>query len=413
MNTVYSLNLRHLGALLEVAHSGNISMAARTVNLSQPALAQAITKIERILDASLFERRSGGVALTDAGNLFVARTQRALAYLAHGVRLIRRVPGKPALAHLEQRLTMSQLRALVSVVGAASYTGAAAQLGLSQPSLHRAMRELQEIVEIPLLERTGRAIQPTATAGRLVHFVRLMLAELRAGIDEIATRNQGQGGTLRIGVLPVARAYFLPKILAEFCIRWPAASVDIVEGPYAELLTHLRQGDIDLLIGSQREQVPAHDVTQEPLFDDELVIVGRAGHPLHGKRQLATADLLNHQWVMPAPGTPMRVNWERMFEERGQPPPTLRVQCGSITIKRGLMLEGDWLTLMSRDQFRLESQAGQLVEISSTGTGIWRTIALTRRTDWRPTALQTSFIELLKRVAAQMRITSGDARRLF
>lgn len=405
MDQVFLLNLRHLGALLEVAQTGNISVAARTVNLSQPALAQAIGKIERVLDASLFERRSGGVAITEAGAHFVARTRRALDYLAHGVRHIRRGSGRPVLVRLDQRVTMSQLRALVSVVGAGSYTGAAMQLGMSQPSLHRAMRELQEIVEIPLLERAGRAIRPTLPADRLVHFVRLMLAELRAGIEEIVSRNQGLGGTLRIGVLPVARAYFLPKVLAEFCTRWPAASVEIVEGPYAELLTHVRQGDVDLLIGSQREQVPEHDVTQQALFDDELVIVGRSGHPLQGKRHLSTADLLDHHWVMPAPGTPMRVSWERMFEVRGQTPPVLRVQCGSVTIKRGLMLEGDWLTLMSRDQFRLESQAGQLVEIGSPGTDFWRTIALTRRTDWRPTSLQSAFIELMIKVANELRNT--------
>ncbi|WP_213990284.1 LysR family transcriptional regulator [Sodalis sp. dw_96] len=402
MNQAYSLNLRHLGALLEVAVTGNISGAARTVNLSQPALAQAISKIEQTLDVSLFERRPGGVAMTDAGTRFIVRTERALAYLTSGVRQIRRGSGKPVLMKLEQRVTMSQLRALVSVVGAGSYAVAARQLDISQPSLHRAMRELQELVEIPLLERTGRAIRPTMPAGQLVHFVCLMLAELRAGIDEIATRNQGLSGTLRIGVLPVARSYFLSRVLAGFCTQWPAASVEIIEGPHAELLSHLRQGDVDLLIGSQREQVPTHDVSQEALFDDELVIVGRTGHPLHGKLYLTTADLLDHHWVMPAPGTPLRVNWERMFAARGQAPPILRVQCGSVTIKRGMMLEGDWLTLMSRDQFRLESQAGQLVEIGSPGADFWRTIALTRRNDWRPTLLQATFIELLRSVAAQM-----------
>ncbi|XBS70358.1 LysR family transcriptional regulator [Acerihabitans sp. KWT182] len=403
MNHAYSLNLRHLGALLEVAAKGNISGAARTVNISQPALAQAIGKIEQTLDISLFERRPGGVTITDDGARFIARTERALAYLASGVRQIRRGAGKPVLMNLDQRVTMSQLRALVSVVGAGSYAIAARQLDMTQPSLHRAMRELQEVVEVPLLERTGRAIRATAPAGQLVHFVGLMLAELRAGIDEIATRNQGLCGTLRIGVLPVARSYFLSRVLAGFCTQWPAASVEIVEGPHAELLSHLRQGDVDLMIGSQRESVPNHDVIQEALFDDELVIVGRAGHPLHGKPYLTTADLLSHHWVMPAPGTPLRVNWERMFEARGHTPPILRVQCGSVTIKRGMMLEGDWLTLMSRDQFRLESQAGQLVEIGSPGPDFWRTIALTRRNDWRPTLLQATFIELLKSVAAQMR----------
>lgn len=407
MNQAYSLNLRHLGALSEVSATGNISGAAKAVNLSQPALAQAISKIEKLLGVNLFERNASGVTTTDAGLRFIARTERALAYLASGVRQIRRSSGKPELMKLDQRVTMSQLRALVSVVAVGSYASAATQLGISQPSLHRAMRELQDIVEIPLLERSGRAIRPTQPADRMVHFVRLMLAELRAGIDEIDTLNQGLSGTLRIGVMPVARASFLPRVLAGFCMQWPAASVDIIEGPHAELLSHLRQGDVDLLIGSQREWVPSRDVVQEALFDDELVIVGRMGHPLHGKPNLTTADLQEHRWVIPAPGTPLRMNWERMFAVRGQTPPHLQVQCGSVTIKRGMMLEGDWLTLMSRDQFRLESQAGQLVEIGSPGTDFWRTIALTRRSDWRPTALQATFIERMKTVAAQMRSPSG------
>jgi LysR family transcriptional regulator of gallate degradation len=408
MDQIYFLNLRHLGALLEVAQTGNISMAARAVNLSQPALAQAISKIERLLDTSLFERRAGGVTITQAGTQFTARTDQALTYLARGVGHIRRSHGKPALVRLDQRITMSQLRALVSVVSAGSYTRAAEQLGMAQPSLHRAMRELQDVVEIPLLERSGRAIRPTAPAQTLVHFVRLMLAELRAGIEEVATHHQGMGGTLHIGVLPVARAWFLPKVLAEFCARWPLASVDIVEGPYAELLTHLRQGDVDLLIGSQRQSVPEHDVIQQALFNDELIIVGRSGHPLQGKSPLTTFDLLDHDWVMPAPGTPMRVSWERMFEANGQTPPVLRVQCGSLTIKRGLMLEGNWLTLMSRDQFRLESQSGHLMEIGSPGQSSWRTIAVTSRIDWRPTVLQASFVALLTEVAEKVRSQIAD-----
>lgn len=402
MNHVFALNLRHLGALPQVVSTGNISGAAKEVNLSQPALAQAISKMELILGITLFERKPGGVSITEAGKRFLARAERALAFLASGMRQIRRSSGKPVLIKPEQRVTMSQLRALVSVVSTGSYAGAATQLGMSQPSLHRAMRELQELVEISLLERSGRAIRATPQASRLVHFVHLMLAELRAGLDEIASYHQRLSGTVRIGVMPVARSSFLPKVLAGFCMQWPAASVDIIEGPHVELLSQLRQGKVDLLIGSQRDRVPSHDVIQEALFDDELVIVGRVGHPLKAEPRLTTDNLLAHRWVVPAPGTPIRMHWERMFAARGHAPPLLQVQCGSVTIKRGMMLEGDWLTLMSRDQFRLENQAGQLVEIGSPGADFRRTIALTRRSDWRPTSLQATFIELLKTMAAKM-----------
>lgn len=401
MEALFALNVRHLDALLQVERLGNVSLAASAVNLSQPALAQAIGKLEQTLHARLFDRHPSGVSTTEDGTRFIARARRALRYLERGVQQIRRPARMPALTHVERRVSMSQLRALVSVVGASSYAGAAAQTGLSQPSLHRAMRELQDVVQVPLLDRSGRAIRPTDAAQRLVHFVRLMLAELRAGIDELTAQDQAPGGTIRIGVLPVARAQFLPRVLSQFCAQHPAALVAVIEGPYAELLGRLRQGEMDLLIGSHRASIPARDVVQEGLFDDELVIVGRASHPLAGKRRLSTDDLLQHPWVVPAHGVPMRLNWERMFQARDQAPPVLRVECGSVLIMRGLMLEGDWLTLMSRDQFLLESQAGRLVEIGSPGEGFWRRIAMTRRIDWRPTALQSRFIALLQSVAAQ------------
>ncbi len=401
MEALFALNIRHLDALLQVERLGNVSLAASAVNLSQPALAQAVGKLERTLHARLFDRHPAGVSATEAGTRFIARARRALRYLERGVQQIRRPARMPALTHVERRVSMSQLRALVSVVSASSYAGAAAQTGLSQPSLHRAMRELQDVVQVPLLDRSGRAIRPTDAAQRLVHFVRLMLAELRAGVDELTAQDQAPGGTIRIGVLPVARAQFLPRVLSQFCAQHPAALVAVIEGPYAELLGRLRQGEMDLLIGSHRASIPARDVVQEGLFDDELVIVGRARHPLAGQPRLSTDDLLRHPWVVPAHGVPMRLNWERMFQARGQTPPVLRVECGSVLIMRGLMLEGDWLTLMSRDQFLLESQAGRLVEIGSPGEGFWRRIAMTRRIDWRPTALQSRFIALLQSVAAQ------------
>ncbi|QWT21673.1 LysR family transcriptional regulator [Bacillus sp. NP157] len=397
---LFDLNLRHLDALLAVARVGTLSGAAAEVNLSQPALVHAVAKMERVLDARLFDRHAAGVELTEGGRRFVRRVDNALRLLVRGVRRVRRGTHGQPLAHVERRLSMAQLRALVAVVGTSSYAAAATEVGVSQPALHRAMRELQEATDVSLLVRVGRSVRPTDAATRLVHFVRLMFAELGAGLEEVGAGGAAGSGFIRIGVLPVARAHFLPRVLATFAADYPAAAVEVIEGPYLELLARLRQGDMDLLIGSERQTVPARDVVQEGLFDDELVIVARAGHPLRGGR-LTTAALLRYPWVVPARGVPLRLNWERMFEVRGVQPPPIRLQCASVLIMRGMMLAGDWLTLMSRDQFLLESRAGHLVEIGSPGKDFWRRIAMTRRTEWMPTPLQGRFVALLRRMAAE------------
>ncbi|MGF6495523.1 LysR family transcriptional regulator of gallate degradation [Luteibacter sp. 621] len=397
---VFGLNLRHLDAVLAVARAGTMSGAAVAVNLSQPALAHAVAKMERVLDARLFDRHAAGVELTEAGRRFVRRVDVALRLLVRGIRRIRRGARGQALAHVERRITMAQLRALIAVVGTSSYAAAAEDVGVSEPALHRAMRELQEVTGVPLLVRVGRSIRPTDAATNLVHYVRLMLAELGAAIEEIGGGDDAGIGFIRIGVLPVARAHFLPQLLSTFAAEYPGAAVEVIEGPYLELLARLRQGDMDLLIGSERQTVPARDVVQEGLFDDELVIVGRAGHPLRGGR-LTTPALLRYPWVVPARGVPLRLNWERMFHVRGVEPPPIRLQCASVLIMRGMMLAGDWLTLMSRDQFLLESRAGHLVEIGSPGKDFWRRIAMTRRTEWMPTPLQGRFVSLLRKMAAE------------
>ena len=400
MDEILALNLRHLDAISAIGRAGSMSAGARRVNLSQPALAQAVSKVERVVGKQLFERLPGGMVPTAAGRILIIRIERALRFLIQGVRLVRRSARLAPVAHIERRVTMAQLRAVIAVESVGSYALAADQIGLSQPAVHRAVRDLQQFLGTTLLVRAGRAVRPTDVASRFVRFARLMLSELRTGLDEVGALDVGDGGRIQLGTLPMARAVFLPELLQQFMTAHPAASVGIVEAPYGELLNALRQGDIDLFIGGAlRDPAPANDIVQEGLFDDEPVIVGNAKHPLRLKKRISPVDLLQFPWIIPAHGVPMRANWERMFRSQAIEPPKARIECGSMLIARGLMFNGDWLTLMSRDQVLFEQTAGALAEIEAPGEVLRRRIVLTRRRDWRPTPLQAHLIDMAHRLA--------------
>ena len=400
MSELPALNLRHLGAISVIGRVGSMSAGARRVSLSQPALAQAVSKVERVVGGQLFERQPGGMVPTAAGRILIIRIERALRFLIQGVRLVRRSARLAPVANIERWVTMTQLRALIAVEGTGSYALAADQIGLSQPAVHRAVRDLQQFLGTALLVRAGRAVRPTDVASRFVRFARLMLSELRTGLDEVGALDVGDGGRIQLGTLPMARAVFLPELLQQFMTAHPAASVGIVEAPYGELLNALRQGDIDLFIGGAlRDPAPANDIVQEGLFDDEPVIVGNAKHPLRLKKRISPVDLLQFPWIIPAHGVPMRANWERMFRSQAVEPPKARIECGSMLIARGLMFNGDWLTLMSRDQVLFEQTAGALAEIEAPGRVLRRRIVLTRRRDWRPTPLQAHLIDMAHRLA--------------
>lgn len=401
MRDLFELNLRHLDALGVIDRAGSMSAAAEQVNLSQPALAQAVAKIEELLGERLFERQPKGMVPTPSGRIMIMRIDRALHYLTQGVRLVRRSARLPPITHIEQRITMSQIRALIAVESSSSYAVAAKSTNLSQPAIHRAVRDLQQLLGHALFVRVGRAVRPTEVASRFVRFARLMVSELRAGLDDVDTLGAGQGGRIRLGALPAARAMYLSELLGDFAAAHPGASVEVVEAPYGELLKDLRQGDIDLFIGALRDVPPARDIIQEPLFDDYPVIVGGASHPLRSKISLSLDDLLTFPWVIPSRGVPMRANWERLFSERGAEPPKLRIESGSVLITRGLLMKGDWLTLMSRDQFLFERIAGALIEIGAPGAVLRRRVGLTRRMDWQPTSLQAAFVRMAHELAGK------------
>ena len=98
-----------------------------------------------------------------------------------------------------------------------------------------------------------------------------------------------------------------------------------------------------------------------------------------------------------------------MFRDNGHEPPVLRIECGSLVITRGLLLEDDWLTLMSRDQFLIERQAGLLAELGLAGRALRRRIGLTTRADWHPTRPQQAFLQTFREVCAERSNDGPDA----
>jgi LysR family transcriptional regulator, regulator for genes of the gallate degradation pathway len=173
MDMTRDINLRHFEAVAAAARLGSISAAAQTLNLSQPAITQAVAKVEAQLGHALFERQPGGVTSTRAGELMRIRIERALAYIVRGGQNVRRSARLPALPNIERRITFGQLRSLLTVDQTGSFALASKLTGLSEPALHRSARELEQLLGILLLARHGKTVQPTPAATSLLRFARL------------------------------------------------------------------------------------------------------------------------------------------------------------------------------------------------------------------------------------------------
>lgn len=392
------LNLRHLHAFREVAQLGSISAAARSVHLTQPAVTQAIAQIEGHFGARLFVRSSTGMQLTAAGEICAERIGRALRALQEGIVELRG-GGRDAvsLMHIMHGMRTAQLRALTAIAQHRNFTLAARSSHMAQPTIHRAARELERLLQVALFEKTSYGIVPTSGAEYLARRAGVAFAELEQARAEIAALNGNEQGRTVVGACSMAQHPFLiPDAFIEFTLRCPEHGISILNGTYEHLVASLRIGETDFMIGPLRSSDLPHDVVQEHLFDDPLGIIVRADHPLARRKRLTIADLSRYPWIAPRKGAPLRADFETLFQLAGIPAPERPVECNSLSSVRAFLLASTRMMLVSPHHFRDDLQAGTLALIAHPVGPVVRPMGLILRRDWRPTTTQAGLLEVIR-----------------
>ena len=392
------LNIRHMRVFLEAAKSGSVSAAAEACALSQPAATQAIKRLERDLDTPLLVRRARVFVPTECGALFVARAQAALGHLQSGARAAERSSTGSG-APLDRVVTAAQLRTLIAVAGAGSFTVAARRLGLAQPTVHRAARGLEQAAGTAFFKATPVGVELTPAAQAFVLGAKLALAEIRQGLAEIGRARGQERSRFVLGSLPLARTAIVPKAAHAMVIARPGMQLRVVDGRYDALLRSLREGDLDCMIGALRDPVPAEDVVQEKLFDDALAIVAHPSHPLVARRAVTLEDTLRYPWIAPPKSTPAGQYLSERLRIGDLAETPVRVVSSSLVMLRGLLAEGPYVSIISRHQIAVEEKSGHIAVLDITLEGDRRAIGLTTRAGWRPTESQAQFIQFLREAA--------------
>ncbi len=377
---IWDYNLRHLAAIAQIARLGTMGAAARAVNLTQPALTQALARVEGQLGLMLFERRHDGMVSTPAALVLAPRIAAALDHTA------------------SPHVTTARMRALLALADHGGYLGASLATGLAVPTLHRAIKDLALSLRKVLVERRSNAVVLTESGHALARAFRLARVELEAGLAELEALKGREIRRITVGAMPLSRARILPAAVARFLKRHPHVRIAIAEGARAELVEPLRNGMIDMMIGALRDPLVEPDLTQAALFEDEPVIVARHDHPL-ASTQPDLATLARHAWILPARGAPLRDSLEALFDAAGLAHPPVPVESGSVMTIRQILIESDFLALVSPDQVAVECEARWLTSLGRLPGAFHRVIGVTTRTSWRPTAVQAEFLADLNAVA--------------
>jgi LysR family transcriptional regulator, regulator for genes of the gallate degradation pathway len=387
-----NFNLRHLRVFLAVAEQGKVTRAAEASRMSQPAVTQAIAKLEEGFGLALFQRTGQGLFLSKAGASFVARVRRALSVL------------DPALHEASPRLvltaTSTQLRALIAMRECENYTLAARQLQIAQPTVHRTITQLEEVAGQKLFQRTAHGMIATKLAQAMAQAARLAFAELDQAEADLHEFTGKEVGKIIIGAMPLSGSKILPLAIVAFQKLRPKLPLKILDGPYADLLAGLRQGDIDFLLGALRSPLPIGDIEQKPLFSDSLAILARKNHPIFKSPKPSLAQLANYPWITAPEGTPTRQHFERVFAPLGSSFDPNIIESGSLILSRELLLISDHLGCISRQQAEIETRNQDLALVNFEMEQTERPIGITTRKGWLPTKAQAEFLEALRLAAA-------------
>lgn len=196
--------------------------------------------------------------------------------------------------------TLRQLRGFQAVARHKSFSRAAEELALTQPALSAAIRDLEQLLDLPLLARSTHHVALTAAGAALLPQVEWLLNSFQQGVTDMHRVLAGQGNSLRIAALPSA-VHLLAPPLAQWHKKNPHIELSLRDPLNDDLLAALHSGEVDIALGTELD-VPA-GIETFPVAHDDLVAVLPQEHHLARRTTLRWRDLRGERLALFARGS--------------------------------------------------------------------------------------------------------------
>jgi LysR family hydrogen peroxide-inducible transcriptional activator len=193
-------------------------------------------------------------------------------------------------------MELHQLRYFCAVAETGSFSRAAEQSHVSQPSLSQQIMKLEGELGARLFDRLGRSVRLTDVGKTFLPRARSVLRELEAARGDVVDRKDSIGGPVTVGVIPTVAPYFLPPLLTSFSRRFPQAELTVAEEITPVLLERLRAGAIDLAILAL--PIRGHEFEAAPLLTERLFAALPKSHKLARHRSLSLKDLRSEPFLL-------------------------------------------------------------------------------------------------------------------
>ncbi|MBM3952009.1 MAG: LysR family transcriptional regulator [Rhodospirillales bacterium] len=287
--------------------------------------------------------------------------------------------------------TFRQLRVFSAIARLGSFTRAAEEMHLTQPTLSMQVRKLGLTAGLPLFEQIGKKVYLTDAGRALQEFCREVFDALARFEMTVAALKGLKSGRLRLAVVSTAE-YFLPRLLGPFSADHPGVEFTLEVLNRERMIERLKANADDLYVFG----FPPDDVEVESVrfMENPLVVVARQDHPLARDRRIPLARLMAEPFLMREPGSGTRSAAERFFAEHGAHP-RVRMELGSNEAIKQAVLGGLGVSVLSRHTIE---HASGLVELDIQGFPLVRHWYLVRPKGKRASVVAGAFCAYLARV---------------
>lgn len=244
---------------------------------------------------------------------------------------------------IERRIKLHHLNVMMAIAKFGSMGKAAAHLNTTQPSISRAMAELEHALGVPLLDRTNQGVEPTIYGRAILDCGTAVVDELTRGIRNIKFLADPTEGELNIAGDSPSTAGGLPATIRRFQRRYPNVDVHVqVANEASQQALTLRERRCDLAFVRLPEVLDA-EFESETLYHDPVLIVASTTHPLAKRRKIGLPQLVGQRWALPTPGSVIGQLVDRHMRSIGLEFPSRGIVTGSLHMDSILVASGDFL----------------------------------------------------------------------
>jgi LysR family transcriptional regulator for metE and metH len=268
-----------------------------------------------------------------------------------------------------RNVTLRQLRTFTAALRTGSFAAAAEALHITPPAVSVQMRQLQQLADMPIVQRSEHGVMSTDAGRELARAAQRIDAALAECAEALAALRGLDSGRVSVGVVSTAK-YFAPQVLGAFARAHPAIEIRLEVGNRASILAALETNTLDLALTGWPPGKMA--VQKAPIGEHPHIIIARPDHVRAHHRHIEAAALAEETFLVREPGSGTRLLMERLFAS-ARVMPRIGMEIGSNETIKQAVIAGLGIAFISAHTVAVELADGRLAALDVVGLPIMRT----------------------------------------